>query len=137
MPWPKGKKRKGHIKKNGSPAKAPGRKVYMSPAAAMRTLQAIANSTATGTQDAGTRSTAQAKIVSGKRLAKSKTVSSSVLASQKPVNSETPEVPPKVHGIGKQPVIEPCAKCGFAYADGGYCPECGQTTPIRIGVRIY
>jgi hypothetical protein len=32
-----------------------------------------------------------------------------------------------IKGITGQPVVEPCPNCGFAYADGGYCPECGWT----------
>ena len=24
--------------------------------------------------------------------------------------------------------IEPCPRCGYPEADGGYCPECGTTT---------
>lgn len=24
-------------------------------------------------------------------------------------------------------IIEPCPKCDFPEADGGYCPDCGQT----------
>lgn len=34
-----------------------------------------------------------------------------------------------IHGdrVGRA-VVEPCPNCSFAYADGGYCPECGWTT---------
>jgi hypothetical protein len=43
----------------------------------------------------------------------------------------TSEVEPEgVATHGDRPgrsVIEKCPECGFAYADGGYCPECGWT----------
>ena len=32
-----------------------------------------------------------------------------------------------VKGATGQPVIEICPNCGYAYADGGYCPECDWT----------
>lgn len=37
------------------------------------------------------------------------------------------KVAPKVHGATNQAVIEPCPNCGYAYADGGACPECPWT----------
>jgi hypothetical protein len=30
-------------------------------------------------------------------------------------------------GITGVAAIEPCPNCGYAYADGGYCPECDWT----------
>jgi hypothetical protein len=29
--------------------------------------------------------------------------------------------------------IEPCPNCRFPEADGGYCPECGWSLPVRLG----
>jgi len=34
------------------------------------------------------------------------------------------EKTPTLHGMTSQPVIEPCPNCNYAYADGGWCPEC-------------
>lgn len=31
----------------------------------------------------------------------------------------------EVHGASTRPVIEVCPNCAYAYADGGYCSECG------------
>ena len=42
--------------------------------------------------------------------------------------TETDKTGPKViKGAGFAAVIEPCPNCGYAYADGGYCPECDWT----------
>lgn len=30
--------------------------------------------------------------------------------------------------------VEPCPKCGYPEADGGYCPDCGASCP-RPGTR--
>ena len=43
---------------------------------------------------------------------------------------------PRIHGDTRQPIIEPCPKCGFAYADGGYCPDCGWTVWNGSGERV-
>lgn len=32
-----------------------------------------------------------------------------------------------IKGETGRPIIEPCPNCGFAYADGGYCDDCGWT----------
>ena len=34
-----------------------------------------------------------------------------------------------IHGATKTPVIEPCPRCSYAYADGGYCESCGWSLP--------
>jgi hypothetical protein len=40
---------------------------------------------------------------------------------------------PQLHGMaGNSPITEPCPRCMYAYADGGYCPECGWMLPIVI-----
>ena len=33
-----------------------------------------------------------------------------------------------LHGMTGRPVIEICPACSYAYADGGYCEDCGWTT---------
>ena len=45
-----------------------------------------------------------------------------------------PELPaePVLHGMTGTAITQPCPLCLFAYADGGYCPDCGWTLPIRI-----
>lgn len=41
--------------------------------------------------------------------------------------------PPKLHGVvGTGPISSPCPKCMYAYADGGYCNDCGWTKPLTI-----
>jgi hypothetical protein len=39
----------------------------------------------------------------------------------------------RIHGETSRPIIEPCLNCGYAYADGGYCPDCGRSKPVKIG----
>jgi len=39
---------------------------------------------------------------------------------------------PALHGMTGTAITEPCPLCLYAYADGGYCPECGWSKPIRI-----
>jgi hypothetical protein len=29
-------------------------------------------------------------------------------------------------------VIDPCPNCDYPEADGGYCPECGWSRPLRV-----
>lgn len=43
------------------------------------------------------------------------------------VDPDRIEKGPALHGASNRPVIEPCPNCGFAYADGGFCEECGWT----------
>lgn len=41
--------------------------------------------------------------------------------------------------VGSGPISEPCPKCGYAYADGGYCKECGWMKAVIIteyGVHV-
>lgn len=49
------------------------------------------------------------------------------------VASDKPKV---IHGHSSRPAIETCPNCSYAYADGGYCPECGWSAPVVIG-RVY
>ena len=82
MAWPKGKPRKGYVRKDGKPHAAKGERLV-----AIKTKPEPYKQIATPKEDK----------------------------------------PYVVKGITGQPVIEPCPKCGFAYADGGYCPDCGWT----------
>ena len=36
-----------------------------------------------------------------------------------------------LHGATASSVTTPCPECGFAYADGGYCMDCGWEKPIN------
>ena len=38
---------------------------------------------------------------------------------------------PDIHGVSSTAITEPCPNCGFAYADGGYCPDCGWALPFE------
>lgn len=51
-----------------------------------------------------------------------------------PVEDLEPEevVEPVLHGMTGTAITQPCPVCLFAYADGGYCPECGWMKPTRI-----
>jgi hypothetical protein len=42
-----------------------------------------------------------------------------------------PEKGKAVHGATAASVTQPCPECGFAYADGGYCMDCGWEKPIN------
>lgn len=38
----------------------------------------------------------------------------------------------ELHGmVGKGAITSPCPNCMYAYADGGYCPDCGWSAPIH------
>lgn len=45
------------------------------------------------------------------------------LALEKPV--------PAIHGATSAAVTTPCPVCLYAYADGGYCPECEWSLPVN------
>lgn len=118
MGWPKGLKRKNYVKKDGSPHQP------------RRT-----HSTAIGTKADGTQNSEQVSIVNGKRRSRPMIVGTSMPISPYSAPTETPTVP-SLHGASFRPVIETCPNCNYAYADGGYCPECGWSKPVVIG-RIY
>jgi len=83
MAWPKGKPRKGYVRKDGKPHAGYGERIV----------------------------TIKTEPPKYKQVAKPE--------------AEKPDY--VVKGITGQAVVEPCPKCGFAYADGGYCSECGWT----------
>lgn len=102
MPWPKGMPRKGHTNKDGTPHK---------------------------------QRTSYRKPVNEPTL-KWRRVSASVF--EKPSVKEpfkgklSDDEAPLLHGDrAGRAVIEPCPMCGFAYADGGYCEECGWSAPVE------
>lgn len=86
MPWPKGQKRIGYIKKDGS---------------------------------------AHAK--KGQALHKSNPRRQPAIVVVKPVEVVAPGEKKAIWGVSTQAVIEPCPNCRYAYADAGWCPECGFT----------
>lgn len=89
MPWPKGVKRVGYVKKDG---------------------------------------TAHAKKGEAKRITVVRKDPEPYQQTQKPVSEGyVAKDKPAIKGATGQAVIEPCPNCGYAYADGGYCPECDWT----------
>lgn len=42
------------------------------------------------------------------------------------------DVAPVRGAVGNGPITEPCPNCKYAYADGGYCKECGWTKKIVL-----
>jgi hypothetical protein len=47
------------------------------------------------------------------------------------VKADPTDAEPVLHGmVGNGAITEPCPNCMYAYADGGYCPSCGWSRPI-------
>lgn len=84
MGWPKGKPRKGYIRKDGKPHAARSGKVHVK-------------------ADPAVRAVGHGALVGGIWGAK-----------------------------GSGAISEPCPNCHYAYADGGYCQECGWMRAIKI-----
>ena len=42
----------------------------------------------------------------------------------------TVEVTSVLHGMTGVAIVRPCPMCLYAYADGGYCPDCGWSLPV-------
>lgn len=57
----------------------------------------------------------------------------SSLAPEEVAEALLPESPPfkPLHGASGSAVTRPCPECGWAYADGGYCSDCGWEQPIH------
>ena len=53
--------------------------------------------------------------------------------SKKTIAVEIEMTEPVLHGATGRPVIEICPNCMYAYADGGYCEECGWSKPVVMG----
>ena len=43
---------------------------------------------------------------------------------------DEPTKEPELHGMTGVAIVRPCPMCLYAYADGGYCPECGWSLPV-------
>ncbi len=110
MGWPKGKPRKGHINQDGTEHAGKGEKI--------RAIR---------------KNPEKYKAIIA--IPKVDRVEKSVAVTVMPTASGS-EV---IHGGTSRPIIEPCPKCWYAYADGGYCPECGETAwrgPERTRIRV-
>jgi hypothetical protein len=108
MPWPKGKPRKGHVKKDGTPhvtTRTRKKKV----AVGMEVLQLPVG-------------TDPFKKVPRKRQLPAP-------VPELPVTTEEEVVQHWGH-VGERPVTEVCPNCLYVYADGGWCEKCGWTAPI-------
>ena len=84
MGWPKGKPRKGYVKKDGQPHAKHGERI-----AVVRKDPEV--------------------------------------YTQTKKDNDTNRIEKTLHGASARPIIEVCPNCKYAYADGGYCPECGWT----------
>ena len=108
MGWPKGKPRKGHVNKDGKKHAERGER-----------LRAIREN-----PERYKAIRAEPKV---DRIQKAVAVVYPAIATASVV----------IKGATGRPVIEPCPTCGFAYADGGYCEECGWTVWVpRERVRV-
>lgn len=108
MGWPKGKPRKGHINKDGTPHKAKG--AYLD------------------VQDVHDNVRTDAVPIVSREI--------SVDAAVSPKWSSS-HYEGSIHGqVGNSAITAVCPKCGYAYADGGHCPiengGCGWTQPIVL-----
>lgn len=102
MGWPKGVPRKGYVKKDGTPH-----------ATKVPAVAVSRKAVATRPQPILSRADEVATDMSGMS------------------NSSAYEGP--IHGMkGDAPITEVCPNCGYAYADGGWCPDCGWTKFTRI-----
>lgn len=104
MGWPKGVPRKGYIKKDGTPHAKKGAHLEV--------------------QDVQPEVRTDDVPVVSEEVQVGTTVS--------------PEWSPShyegdIHGAsGTGAITEVCPKCGYAYADGGYCPDCGWMRSINL-----
>jgi hypothetical protein len=95
MPWPKGVKRVGYVRKDGQPHNKKGEGRAQGP-----------RITVVRPEDPKYKQVRKPDV-DPDRIEKAK---------------------PAIHGGTSRPIIEVCPNCSYAYADGGYCPECGWTT---------
>jgi hypothetical protein len=50
-----------------------------------------------------------------------------------PAEEASPYDISQMHGmVGIGPITQVCPKCAYAYADGGYCSECGWSQAINV-----
>lgn len=101
MPWPRGVKRVGYVKKDGTPHAKKGERIKGPRIEVIR-------------KPDPNRKTTVRRDVDPDRIEKVQvaTTTQSVV---------------ELKGATGRPVVEPCPSCGFAYADGAHCPECGWT----------
>ena len=105
MGWPKGKPRKGYIKKDGTPH-APKRK-KVSRVEVSRSDVAVDTKPPVSGQDEVATDVSRMRASSAYEG--------------------------EIHGVkGTSPITAVCPKCGYAYADGGYCSDCGWMQAINI-----
>ena len=103
MGWPKGKPRRGHINKDGTPHKTRG-----------SFLDVPDVRPKVGTDDVP------------------------VVSKEVQVEADVParssgSYEGEIHGqVGSGAITSVCPNCGYAYADGGYCNDCGWTKPIQL-----
>lgn len=104
MPWPKGVKRVGYIRRDGQPHNKKGEGRAADKGARITIV----------TKPDPTLKTTIRRDVDPDRIEKAQvaTTTQSVVG---------------LKGATGRPVVEPCPSCGFAYADGAFCPECGWT----------
>ena len=102
MPWPKGVPRVGYVRKDGKPhnKKGEGR------AADIKVVRPDEPKYTQTKTDKDTRP----RVIKDVKLMV-------VSVDAKPI-----------HGGTSRAIIEVCPNCSYAYADGGYCSECGWTT---------
>lgn len=63
--------------------------------------------------------------------AKVAVVKATLVPEKSPTPTHEPDSPPETWGGGSTAITRPCPNCGYAYADGGYCPECGWSLPVN------
>ena len=101
MPWPKGKPRRGYIRKDGKPHEKVSSVALPRDDVAVDTV----------------------KVVPRTRK----------VESDLPKVSEDTKDEVEIHGmVGTGAITEVCPNCGYAYADGGYCNDCGWSAPVRV-----
>lgn len=114
MAWPKGMPRKGHVNKDGSQHAKRGAKKHQ------REFADIVKAADTAVSVVRERPSPERPLaIKVTRL------------SPEPEN-DNPNHPLAIKGaVGTGAITEPCPNCGYAYADGGYCPDCGWSKPIN------
>lgn len=126
MPWPKGKPRKGHINKDGTAhATTRKRNVDLGVAVPRSTV-------GTDTKPKVSRKRRVEPDVSRVRDSAQEEVGTrtKMRLEADPAAADLPEGP-TLHGmVGSGAITQPCPECGYAYADGGYCPDCGWSLPV-------
>lgn len=130
MPWPRGKPRKGHIKKDGSAHGRLGRKPKDVLEQERKTKAVITIDLRSGET---TTVLSQRKVVHGRKSGRVNVASSATSASPTVTTGSVSRR--RKFGtqlVHPQYIIEACPNCEFPEADGGYCPDCGWTRQAMI-----